>query len=368
MSVTINRPGRPKITEIDVVRAFAIFAVVLIHATSEATYIPASGTLTQKFFYSINTFGAFAVPTFILLSGLVLFYRYFDNWKASDSLQFYRKRLISVVFPYLVFSAFYQVYYGFQNTRQLSFDAGTFLDNLPWGDASYHLYYMIIIFQFYLLFPLLISLAKSSRWAERGLAIFGIVVQIVYSFVTYGKMVPHGASLFITYFALFLIGASIGVHYAALSAWARRYWIALVAIALLVGATYVGLFWGNIYYKISIPLYWYTIVYNTFPVAVSIACIGFGKWLIETLPRLSKPVLRLGQMSFGVYLLHPAVLNAFKWFVPAPGNIMWFSIHTFAGLLVTLFGTWVLVEIYYKLKKLIFKGKGHRSPSVGKTA
>jgi len=254
MSAPTSNLARPKITEIDIVRAFAIFAVVLIHATSEATYIPAAGTVSQKFFYSINQFGAFAVPTFILISGLVLFYKYYDKWTARDSLHFYGKRLISVVYPYLAFSAFYLVYYGYQNTGQLAFDIPTFLDKLPWGDASYHLYYMIIIFQFYLLFPLLITLAKSTR-VSTGLVVIGIIVQGGFYWATYKITVPHGATLFITYFALFLIGAAIGIHYAKVSAWARRYWIPLCILALLVGATYVGLLWGDRYYKTSVPLY-----------------------------------------------------------------------------------------------------------------
>jgi probable poly-beta-1,6-N-acetyl-D-glucosamine export protein len=360
---------RTKITEIDVIRAIAILAVVMIHATSGGTYVPTIGSLTQKLFFSINMFGSFAVPVFIFISGLVLFYGYFDRWKAADSFKFYGKRLLSVAYPYLVFSVFYYLYFAYIFTGKMSFGVHAFLGLLPWGDAGYHLYFMIIIAQFYLLFPILITLAKSSRLLGRGLALFGLIVQVGFYIVTYHINVPHAPSLFITYFAVFLIGASVGVHYAAVSAWARRFWHLLVALAVLIGASYVGLYWGMNYYKAHIADYWFHIAYNAFAIAAGIALIGFGKWLVERAPKLAKPLLRLGQMSFGIYLLHPAVLALFNYVIPAPGNILGFSLHIAAGFIVTVAVTWLIVEAYYKIKQTLRPSKGKRqTTSVSRSA
>lgn len=353
---------RPKITEIDIVRALAILAVVMIHATSEATYIPAAGSLTQRLFFSINSFGAFAVPVFIFISGLVLFYSYFDRWKAADSFKFYGKRAISVAYPYLVFSLFYYLFFYVLMMRY-PFGVRTFLNLLPWGDASYHLYYLIIIAQFYLLFPLLITLAKSSRWFERGLALLGLVVQTCFHIVTSGTVVPHGASLFITYLAVFLIGASIGIHYATVSAWARRYWAGLVALAVLIGIIYIGMFWSVNYYKAHIAGYWFRVAYYAFAIAAGIALIGFGKWLMESAPRLAKPVIVLGKMSFGIYLLHPAILSTFKYIFKAPGGTFGFSLNIIAGFIVTVAVTWALVELYDRVKKSIRGSRAKGQPS-----
>jgi len=369
MSSADSIKRRPKIAEIDVVRAVAILAVILIHATSEGTYIPTFGSSTQKLFFSVNMFGSFAVPVFIFISGLVLFYGYFDRWKPIDSFKFYGKRLISVVYPYLVFSLFYFLYFPLLFTGKMSLSVSSFLDQLPWGDAGYHLYYMIIIFQFYLLFPLLITLAKSARLVERGLALIGLAVQVGFYVITYGQVVQHAPSLFITYFAVFLIGASVGIHYAAVSAWARRNWLWLVALAVLVGAVYVGMFWAARYEKAHIAGYWFRIAYNAFAVSSGIALIGFGKWLIERAPRLSKPVLRLGQVSFGMYLLHPAVLSTFKELVGVPGGITGFRFYIAGGFVVTVAITWLIVEAYYKAKHAIAPPKNARkSPAVGGSA
>src|SRR5438105_649855 len=68
---------KPKIVEIDIIRAIAILAVVVIHGTSNAVMLPL-GTVSQAVFFAVNRLSHFTVPVFIWVSGLVLFYSYYD--------------------------------------------------------------------------------------------------------------------------------------------------------------------------------------------------------------------------------------------------------------------------------------------------
>lgn len=346
---------RPKINELDFVRAIAIIAVVLIHATSEATILPAAGSITQKFFYSINTLGAFAVPVFIILSGIVLFYKYYDSWRFRDSITFYKKRIMSVLYPYLVFSVFYYLYYQIKYTDGVTFDIRAFAGLLPYGDAFYHLYYMSIIFQFYLLFPIIISLTKRFRWFESSLVLIGVLIQGgFYVYFTWFNNISNRATMSVTYFALFLAGAVIGIHYHKISKWIERNSLWLIPLGILTGALYVGMFWSVKYYGASIQNTWFMLVYNAYALLMAIALIGAGKFVLKLSPKLSKPVLRLGKASFGVYLLHPLVLNTYKtYFPPTGGSVVVFSFNIFMGFMAGLFITWLLVEIYYLIKKMI---------------
>jgi probable poly-beta-1,6-N-acetyl-D-glucosamine export protein len=353
---------RPKINELDFVRAFAIMAVVLIHATSDATILPAAGSITQKFFYSINTLGAFAVPVFIILSGIVLFYRYYDNWRTYDSITFYKKRIVSVLFPYLVFSVFFYLFYQYISTKTITFNPLSFAKLLAFGDASYHLYYMIIIFQFYLLFPVIISLSKKSRLFERYLVLIGILIQGgFYVYFHWFYSIPKRATLSVTYFALFLIGAFIGIHYHTISKWIERNSKWLIPLAILSGLLYVGMFWSVRYYGASIENTWFMLVYNAYALLMAVALIGAGKLVMKLSPKISKPIMRLGKVSFGVYLLHPAVLSAYKvMFPPSGGSVAVFSFNTFMGFMTTLFVTWLIVEVYYVIKKRIMPNKKNK--------
>ncbi|OPH57841.1 hypothetical protein BC351_04940 [Paenibacillus ferrarius] len=98
---------RSKIYEMDIVRALAILAVVLIHSTSDATVEPTDGSLSQIIFYAINRACQFAVPLFILISGVVLFYQYYEDWNLKSAIKYLRKRIWRIAIPYYTGSRFY---------------------------------------------------------------------------------------------------------------------------------------------------------------------------------------------------------------------------------------------------------------------
>ena len=121
---------------VQVFRALAVIAVVMIHTTPLGEY--------QAF---CRPFINFSVGTFIFLSGYLTKTEN-DNWSA-----FYRKRIVRVLIPYVIWTVLYTL-----DSRQL----GDLLTNLLNAKACYHLYYILVYIQFVLLTPLLGRLAKSS--------------------------------------------------------------------------------------------------------------------------------------------------------------------------------------------------------------
>lgn len=96
---------KKNIVELNVVKAVAILAVLLIHVSADPRIHVPWGSASAPFYMVANQLSMFAVPVFIMINGLVLFYRYHDDWNFPQAIQFYKKRLKFIVIPYLVWSA-----------------------------------------------------------------------------------------------------------------------------------------------------------------------------------------------------------------------------------------------------------------------
>lgn len=159
---------KERIPQLDIFRAISIFAVMAIHATSR-TLAETLNTPLFHLFLFINKFSQFAVPSFVFLSGFVLFYNYIDRPLTGKTLgKFYSRRLIYILVPYIVFSLLYfvlKLYAGNQWSMPPQEMAAKMAKYVLTGTAYTHLYYVIIIIQFYVLFPLLLwCLQKAAVW------------------------------------------------------------------------------------------------------------------------------------------------------------------------------------------------------------
>lgn len=143
--------------ELDFTRVIAMLAVITIHVTS--TYITRhSNTLIlgMNLAFLLNQVTRFAVPLFILVSGVSLGLK----GESGSFGAFLRGRLVKIGIPYAVWSALYLLYQNHSDLSALSVRSvfRTFL----LGQAAPHLYFIVIIFQLYLLVPLL------KRWVKRA--------------------------------------------------------------------------------------------------------------------------------------------------------------------------------------------------------
>ena len=134
----------------DFIKGLAILAVVIIHVQFIAT-----GFYFYKyryFLYTINLLARFAVPVFFICSGILL------SSKAKTKSQwkhFYNKKIVRVFIPYILISVLTLL------VTKVS------LWHFPYailtGKAQIPFYFIIILAQFYLLFPFLVKL-KNKKW------------------------------------------------------------------------------------------------------------------------------------------------------------------------------------------------------------
>ncbi|NEW07618.1 acyltransferase [Paenibacillus sp. SYP-B3998] len=345
---------RPKIPEIDIVRAIAIIAVVIIHGTANATLLPV-GTGSQAFFFILNRACLFTVPVFIWISGVVLFYNYYDRWDPSTSFAFWTKRLRRILIPYLLWSVFYYVYNQYMFHGKVTLNAWYLFKLVLSGNASYHLYYMLIIVQFYILFPFVITAVRKFPLLNKALIPLGICLQAAaYSVNHWVHPLPEYSSLFTSYSALFAFGAFTGIHYAAMSTWIARYRSWILSAMVLGGFAFVGMLLLHQYGWIAVENTWFELALLLYCMTAALIFVQLGQNTLHKDSSFSKALTALGAASFGIYLAHPALLTLWDRLKPAKERILLYDLHTVTSFVIGLLGTWLLVRLYAHIMK---KGK-----------
>jgi len=152
---------KERVAEWDVMRGIAFLAIVLQHAIGQFAYRKDTSLFDAYILAAIYHLVKFGVPAFVLLTGTGLFYNYYAklNYPA-----FIRKRSTDILIPYFLWTVIYFVYmFPGENIDFLWFkDVGLQILNPTLG---YHFWFVLMIFQFYLLFPLFL---KGITWAKES--------------------------------------------------------------------------------------------------------------------------------------------------------------------------------------------------------
>lgn len=292
--------NREHLQEFDFLRALATLTVIGIHISAAYVYTSMWGCLA-------NQIARFAVPLFLIMSGFLLFHA--DLNKPSFSARdFYHRRFGKILWPYFLWSLFYACLNGIMGASLLAA-----LLQLPfqllWGTAYYHLYFVVIIIQLYLLYPLL------YRWMIRapriclltGLALT-LTCQIMLNQYSLGQLaLPRQLNnlslVFFPVWIFFFVFGMFAARYKASLAGLiknRRGQLALlwiISLALVVIDGYLH----NTYGSSSRPtVMLYTLCSFFFFYALALNFRGYSRTIIDWLAR----------QSFLIYLLHPLVLTS----------------------------------------------------------
>ncbi len=158
---------------INLLRGIAIIAVIAIHTSAHFTYVEQLSPVVYAVSV-VDVFAHFAVPLFVFLSGITLTMRYGPAAPISPR-SFYARRLAKIVPPYIVFSFLYLVLFAAEYHQVPA--APWVILALATGGAYYHLWFVALLVQLYLLFPLLRRLLGGARSrAAIGRLLFGALL------------------------------------------------------------------------------------------------------------------------------------------------------------------------------------------------
>ncbi len=314
---------------IDILKGLAIIGVVAIHYLSGIEQ-------ADKLFYSHfeqyvgwDQLLRFCVPLFVAMSGFTLAKKYLlapFSWK-----EYLLRRVIRIL-PLYIFWSIVIAWIVNLTPGWSRFIAGTsWWRILIYGKADYHLYFVPMIVQLYLLFPLLLYFVKKARvWALLVVFIFELVF---FYYISIHAETASGMALFWgdqeqdIFFGSWLLYFVLGIFWATVEIRKRMFFYLGVTGSCLL--TFLGWYFArnNSEYLIHSgidPLI--ATRFTRIPLAIYGAALITLLLLVRTYIDKLRNVLasglaRIGQESYLIYLSHTLLLRIlFSWWkheVPA---------------------------------------------------
>lgn len=242
------RTRRGHLHQLDFLRGSTFLLVIFCHVLTNTNASDTSFATN-----ALGMWGHFTRNAFFFLTGFVLM---FGNYDKADfaSIRFWRRRLKLVAIPYVIWSV---VYWAFSvvaasGWSQLPFSLDSLWSGLAWGTAGFHLYFLFVIMQFYVLFPVILWIVRATRGHHLALLVVSGAVQLAILWSLNHLSAPEGSwlyvnwwhaySTFIPYQFFVFLGGVAAVHRDRVDAWVRAHgwWIVvgLVASAVFAYVTY----------------------------------------------------------------------------------------------------------------------------------
>jgi peptidoglycan/LPS O-acetylase OafA/YrhL len=256
---------------------------------------------------------------FFFVSACMVTYAYMGLHR-SGLRQFYWRRFVSVGVPYVCWTVIYFLF-----TLHASHYAGPRQALMALRSlfefSYYHLYFLLVIMQFYLVFPLvLIALRRTRRY--HGLVIAAVaVVQVLLATGMHWEWLPPGmqglwAQREATTYVLYLIGGSVtAFHLDRVDAWLRRHAKLVVALTVLAAIVAEVPFYLS-QWRITTALGSTTDPFQPSVIPFNIGAIACLYLAGTALVRSGRtpPIVRMGSdNSYGVYLNHMLFIVGLYW-------------------------------------------------------
>ncbi|WP_407889137.1 acyltransferase [Levilactobacillus sp. N40-8-2] len=323
-----ERKKRRYLHEVDLMRVIFIGGVLLNHTTTAFESRLVDTSHSQLILEATHLALHFTRMGFMFMTGLVLVLNYYN--RDHHWLQFWRKRYLGSGIPYIAWNAIIMVVATLIASGGI--DWSTYWPHLGnalmYGNA-YYMYYIMVTFQLYLLFPLIVYLFK--KLPDKHLAIMGVsaVIQLLlligikywlpqvdtsnwwYFFRDYGINV-------LVYQVYFLAGGAVAIHYDACVAWVEKHhrFIGWGTAILAMGTVF--LYFGNKdilklsrsgIFSVHQP---YIFIYDVFMLSfVFWLGLQYAKVRQHGLPDwVDRLIQAFSKVSFGVYLTQSLPLFA----------------------------------------------------------
>lgn len=346
-----------KLMEVEMVRGISIIGVVIIHVTANGTVLFPLFSASQVLYALMNNWGHFSVPAFIFLSGIVLTRRYAASWDSSCVAPFIKKRIWRLGIAYLLVSFLYVCLNSRLYLVPLPDTISSVMRIIFLGEASYHLYFIPLILQYSIFFVLLMSMDDKTGNGKQ-LMLTAFLMQALSNIMMLWLFPGFDRSLFfLTYIPFFVAGYLVGKDYGkfsfAVSGTYRLFVVLLLSFSL--NLTYSYLYSGSKSMLVTFLRDYVRYVYCFASIFFFMSFLIF----VQKNKALRKGLQVLGQFSFSIYLLHPAVLSILEKAVVVSHTSSFYHFYTVGRLIL---GLAIPILIMICIEKMGLK-KCSRKPS-----
>ncbi|WP_179295494.1 acyltransferase family protein [Bacillus sp. FJAT-45350] len=336
------------VNEISFLRGIACLSIVFLHSivwgVDNIGYLSNLSTDTQTILDAVTILLYYGTPTFIFITAFIFGYNYKD--KETISFDFIRKRVKFILIPYICMGLFYSLPFVLISAEQ--FITTTFL-NIFIGD--FHAYFVLIIFQFYLLF--VIGKRMLDRFSPLKVIVVSLVINVLYLSIfnfTEPINIPFSTYIWERYYWVpfpgwifyFTVAYYIGANYKVFTQYLTKFKYFVMSAPIVTGLLLMSLYYSEIITihsskRIDILLY-------------TISIIGFALYFSRKMNRIPTLFLTINKYSYGIYLLHTFYLAVI---------ILLFNLYSFNFGLLTIFVLFVFsimssILTIYVLNKFSF--------------
>ena len=295
--------------------------IIMVFVVSVHTLAFAGGRVTMSI-GAVTTIFHTSRELFLLLTALVLTYNY--GHRPLKAGRFWRRRFWLVLPAYITWSA---IYYAADGRSRGAFPSA-FLHDLANAGARYHLYFLLVSMQIYLLFPVIRWVLKKTEGYHAWLFGVALAYQAWLTVGLHYKVGRQGNGLIAqflngagqgywidTYVLYVVAGALAGWHFEQLCAFTRRHLRSGWRVALVAA---LGVAAGIGVYLIETEVFGATpnnasavfqpvVIFEA--LAFGWALLGAGLLWTDRGAPLRKFCAAGSASSFGIYLAHPLVLQ-----------------------------------------------------------
>lgn len=363
---------KERLPQLDLFRAFAIFCVIQVHASSFAAAEQALSSPIHYFYNGMNIFFRVGTSSFIFLSSFVLFYNYYSKSYTMERIgRFYKKRLLYIILPYVLVSCCYFFVVSWYTKTLFNLPVTELLGKLGiqllTGSAYTHLYFVFISIQFYLLFPLLLWLIQKmgrSKVAVAWIIPIGLVLQ--WGFFVWNKydlQLVNKGSFAPSYFSFYLLGAAVAVYFDYIKDWLSKGWSdstkrqKIATASLWGGWLLLSMVDVQLYYMLRQRIYiastyTFELVWNIHLLLSALVLLhaAFAVYRHAS-ARWLRWLTRLGELSFAIYLFHPVVLLVYRhlrYRLIGEGIGLAYFLYIIGGAILALALSWGFTQFCFK--------------------
>jgi peptidoglycan/LPS O-acetylase OafA/YrhL len=242
--------ARRRLDQVDAMRPIKQAGVVSTH--SIIYFAPAAASVSSN---AVLLLLHVSRDGFFFLSACMLTYAYAEM-RLTGLRRFYWRRFVAVGIPYLCWNVIYFLH-GLPGSHYAN--AGAALAHLGRliSTGYYQLYFLLVIMQFYVVFPLVLVLLRRTRGHHGLVLAVTAAAQVTISIMTHWNMLPtlmvrYAQQDALTYVLYLIGGAVVAFHIEEVDAWVRRNAHLIMALTLIAAIAAEAVYYLALHHVTSV--------------------------------------------------------------------------------------------------------------------